>query len=419
MKTCNRLPAMAVRLVQLRWWLLAGLALAVLLAPSFLQVDLPWLPLLALLMIMAVFNGLTRWRIGQGEAGTGLLLGQFVVDLVGLGVMLYLAGGATNPFVSLLLLPVALAALSLPARRVGVIAGLAVATYTFLMVAAMPLRIEDAERATRLHLWGMWLTFVVSVALLAWFMTRMTAAIRERDRQIAEARENSLRDAQIVALGQLAAGAAHELGTPIGTLKILADELVADTRLPTDAQADLAVMQQQLVLCKEIIGNLSRRAGMERAGDMRAEPADRWLSSLLSRWRTLWPQATCQLEIGTPDGCPTIIVWPILDQAVLNLLNNAARIAPDDLRLVLTSEGETVRIAVQDRGPGFAPAILAGAGGEPLPSHEAGNGLGLWLTRNAVERLGGRLLLANMAGGGGCATIELPLRACLDMETNR
>lgn len=397
-----------LRLVQLRWWLLCGLALAVLSAPTFLDIALPLLPLLAVLALLAIFNLLAGRRVASSAFGIADMAGQLAVDLVGLGVMLYLTGGATNPLVSLMLLPVAVAALSLPARWVAGIAALAVALYSFLMLKALPLSIADVERATRLHLGGMWLTFVVSALLIAWFVTRMMAAIRQRDMELATVRENSLRDAQVLALGQLAAGAAHELGTPLATMKVLAGEVARDGRLPHDIQDDMQLLQQQLDVCKEIVGNLTRRAGIERAPEVQAAPADRLLVGLLARWRTLWPGADCQFEVRTPGEVPLIDSEPTLEQAIVNLLNNAARTAPHGLRLALSWDADWLRVAVSDCGPGFAPEVLAVGGSQPLPAHEHGNGLGLWLSSSAVARLGGRLKLANEESGG-CATLELPL----------
>ncbi len=404
--TANRLSTIRRRVVILRWWLIGGLTLAVLSAPTFLDIPLPLAPLLALLLLMAVFNLVVQLWAGDRDCAASDLAGQIAVDLVAMGVLLYLSGGATNPLVSLMLLPVAVAALSLSGRWVGGIAALAVALYSFLMLYSLPLPIADVARATRLHLGGMWLTFVVSAALLAWFITRMTASLRERDMQLVVAREEALRDAQVVALGQLAAGAAHELGTPLATMNVLAGELAQDARLPADARVDLDLLRRQIGICKEIVGGLTQKAGIERA--RQALAANDWLEGLLARWHTLWPSATCALEVANAGESPRIMVEAAIEQAIVNLLNNAAKIAPQDMRVVLDWDARHLVIAVHDRGPGFPPEILRRCGAEPLLAVAEGNGIGLWLTRAAVERSGGRLCLENVASGG-VATIELPL----------
>ena len=258
----------------------------------------------------------------------------------------------------------------------------------------------------------MWLTFVVSAGVAAWFITRMTASLRARDAQLAAVREQGLRDAQVMALGQLAAGAAHELGTPLATMAVLAGELRQDQRLPKDLVEDSAMLLNQVHVCKDIISGLTAKAGIARADVLRRMPAAVWLEDLLGYWRTLCPQTSCQLVVTGTGGVPQIGVDSTLEQAVINVLNNAGKYAPGALRLELAWDEHYLMIRVCDAGPGFPPEVLSGAGAAPLPAVGGGQGIGLWLTRTAVERLGGCLQLENHAGGG-VATVQLP-RLSLD-----
>lgn len=402
-------PAITLgRLVLLRWWLLGGLGLAVLAAPTLLDIALPWPLLFAVLLLLAAFNVAAMRRDAVASLSSAELSGQFAVDLAGMAVMFYLTGGVTNPLVSLMLLPVAAAALALPLRWAGGVAALAIGLYSFLLLYSLPLPVADAARATRLHLGGMWLTFVVSAGMIAWFVARMTISIRERDAQLATARELALRDSQVVALGQLAAGAAHELGTPLATMNVLVDELLREPALAPPLRDDLELLRQQIAACKEIIGGMTRQAGIARAEGDWSPAVGRWLEGLLARWRTLWPQASCLLEVA-PDARPLALpVDPALEQAVTNLLNNAARAAPHGLRLQAERAGDRLRIVVCDSGTGFPPEVLRCCGAQPVLPEGEGAGIGLWLTRAAVERLGGRMILENSATGGR-AIIELPL----------
>lgn len=393
------------RLILLRWWLLAGLATAVAAAPTVLDINVPMLPLLAVLLLLAAFNFLAARR----EAATpGELAGQIGVDLFGLAVLCYLTGGVANPLISLLLLPVAVAALALPLVWAAGIAALAIALYTFLLFYSLPLPIADAARATRLHLSGMWLTFVVSAVMIAWFVARMTASIRARDAQLAAAREQALRDAQVLSLGQLAAGAAHELGTPLATMNVLVDELLDEPTLAPSLREDLQLLRQQIAACKEIIGSLTRRAGFARADSDAATSVLSWLQALLARWRSLWPQASCRLEVEPQAAAHLFSPDPAFEQAVINLLNNAARVSPQNLAVRATLAGDRLCIAILDAGPGFPPEVLRSGGAQPLPSQGEGAGIGLWLSRAAIERMGGRMVLENTPTGG-LARLELPL----------
>ena len=402
------------RLVRLRWFLLAGELAAILAVPALLGIPLPTLPLLLVLLLLAGFNGLAARRLRQAAAmSPQALCLQIVIDLVALGVLLFLTGGAANPLVSLLLLPVAAAALILPWPWAAASAACAIALYSCLAVWFVPLSIADAGRATSLHLAGMWLTFVVSVILIAWLIVRMTASIRARDAALATAREQALRDERVVALGALAAGAAHELGTPLATMTVIAGELEREPALPAEARADLAVLRQQIAACKEIVTGLAARAGAARLEGARAVAVDAWLDGLLARWRATRPRAACFLDAAGQSPAPRIVVDATLEQAVVNLLNNAADTGADEIEATLAWNDGIITIEILDHGAGFTPQVLAQAGRAPLASGSGGAGIGLLLTQAAVDRIGGRLALTNRSGGGASARIELPLAAIL------
>ncbi|MBU0751265.1 MAG: sensor histidine kinase [Gammaproteobacteria bacterium] len=392
-----------------RWWVLAAAILVVLGVPMALDIALPTLPMLAVILVALVWNATSLRRLKTAtSAAPGELFTQLCLDLAVFGALLFFGGGATNPLVSLLLPSVAVAALTLPARLVAGIALLATATYSLLMVSFVPLPFDDPARAARLHLIGMWLTFVVSVALIGWFILRMTATIRSRDAELAHAREQSLRDERVLALGTLAAGAAHELGTPLATMAVLAGELEHDAEVGSDARADLSLLREQIAHCKRIITGLSERAGAQRAECAERMRCDDWMEAVHAGWLALRSDVQSTLEIVGAGATPIVAVEPTLEQGIINLLDNAARAGgPVDVRVDWDSY--YLKMEIGDHGPGFSAATLERAGHEPFPSHAAGSGIGLLLTRAAIERQGGRLVLGNRAAGGGLARVELPL----------
>lgn len=398
------------RLTSVRWIVLAVMFILVLAAPALLAIPLPREPLLAVIAVSTGFNLVVRLRLSRSDAATAMeLFGQLCFDIASLAALLFFSGGATNPLVSLLLPPVAIAALTLPVRHVQATGGLALTAYSALMVFYLPLPLADPARATRLHLVGMWLTFAVSAAMIGWFVLRMTALIRSRDAELAAAREQAMRTERVVALGTLAAGAAHELGTPLATMAIIAGELEHDTSLSALARADLQILRQQIGACKEIISGLSRRAGAERLEQAEAMRADLWLDALRQRWHSLRPQVGSRLGLQGNGPPPAIVADPTLEQAVLNLLNNAANAGGGEIDLNIGWNDATLVIEIRDHGPGFASRVLAQGGKAAFPVHAGGSGIGLMLTQSAVERLNGRLVLSNHPAGGAVARIELPL----------
>ncbi|NTV70480.1 MAG: HAMP domain-containing histidine kinase [Azonexaceae bacterium] len=397
------------RLVLGRWVVLAVLAQLIMIGPGLLDIPVPQAPLLGIIAIALLFNGAAQWRVARSATATANeLFSQLLFDVGMLSAVVFLSGGAANPLVSLLLPPVAVAALTLPARCVAIVTAIAIAAYSLLMVYFVPLPMPDATRATRLHLGGMWLIFVISAVMIGWIIVHTTRVIRQRDAELATAREQGLRDERVVAMGTLAAGAAHELGTPLGTMALLAGELANDRTLNEAARDDLKLLLQQIAVCKEIVTGLSRRAGAERLENSSLQAANRWLDHLRQNWHAARPQASSRLIIASDGEAPEIVADPRLEQAVLNLLNNAANATTIPLEIRLSWCTDNLCIDIRDRGPGFPEQVLALGGQESFPAHERGSGVGLMLTRSAVEQLGGTLTLMNPEEGGALARIELP-----------
>lgn len=400
------------RLILGRWLVLAGLALAALLMPPLLGIALPTPAILAILLLAAAYNGLSAYRLRRESASapssSNDLLVQLIFDMATLSAVVFFSGGATNPLISLLLPPVAIAALALPGRLVALVGGLSIVAYSLLMRFYLPLSVSDASQAAQLHLLGMWLTFAVSAMIIGWLIVRMTAEIRARDADLAAAREQALRDEGMLAMGTLAAGAAHELGTPLATISLLAGELASDSSLPAPLREDIGLIRQQVSQCKEIITGLSRRAGMERLENATLQPADQWLETLRQHWHAARPLVQSRLQCLGEGAAPRLVADPRLEQAVLNLLNNAANASNAPIALRLDWGDGHIRIDILDQGPGFPPGIIAHGGRASFPAHAGGSGVGLMLTCNAVEQLGGTLSLSNPAAGGALVSIELP-----------
>jgi two-component system sensor histidine kinase RegB len=398
------------RAVILRWWLLAAVAIAVSSAPTFLDIALPQLPMFAVAGLMAGFNGYIQWRAPAVDpVGNSELFGQLCVDLVALAILLYLSGGAANPLISFLLVPVAVAALSLPGGFAAAVALLAIGLYSLLMWQFLPLSAGDADRAARLHLVGMWITFVVSATMIAWFVARMTASIRERDNCLAAAREQALRDERVVALGALAAGAAHELGTPLATIAVVVGELEREVFQNPEVHADLALVKEQIGICKAIISSLTARTGVQRPDQLEVKDAGAWLQGVRARWHTMRPRVASRLTLEGSAAPSAIAIDATLEQAVVSLLNNAADAGGAEIDIRLDRDDATLRIVIKDGGPGFSNDVLHQAGRAPMPARSGGAGIGLMLAFSAVERMGGRLVLDNPSDGGGRACIELPV----------
>jgi len=402
------------RLILMRWLATLGEMMLIAAALPFFEVALPLPQMLTIVALLAGFNLVTQQRLARGGPVTGReLFAQLSVDITALTLLLFFSGGAANPLVSLYLPTIAIAAVLLPGRFVWGVAALSVAAYSLLVFFNVPLPVNDAGRAARLHLAGMWLTFVASAALIAWFAARMAAAIRRRDRLLAAAREDALRNERVIALGSLAAGAAHELGTPLATMAVLVGELSEHAGLDTETQEDLLLLREQLEHCKGIITSLAAHAGQTRAEGGSAIGLDAWLEQIIDRWRRLRPHAEAKVWLHGTACAPQIVGEATLGQALLNLFNNAADATGSgnsgEIEIEASWDAAQLRLEVRDRGPGFDEKVLLAAGRAFVTTREEGTGIGLFLAHAAVERLGGRITLINRQGGGAITRVELPL----------
>jgi two-component system sensor histidine kinase RegB len=406
------------RLVVLRYFVLAALGVALAAAEFGWDMQLPLQPVAAALAFLGLINLLTHLRLRTGWTVTDLeFFGNLLGDVLGLTLLLYFTGGSTNPLVSLYLLPLMVAATVLPVRYSWSVAALAVACYSLLLVWYLPLgeqhhRHEAAAAEFNLHVLGMWATFVVSAGLIAHFVASMAQSLRERDRLLAQAREDALRNERIVALGTLAAGAAHELGTPLATMTLLVDDMAERYAGQAYLQEDAAEMQAQIANCKAIISGLADSAGAARGESGRAQAADAFLDAVLAKWLLMRPAVSVECKWSDAAPAPSIIVEQTLFQAVINLFNNAADASPSTVEILGRREADQVVIEIKDRGPGLS-AEVARRAGEAFFSTKAsaGLGIGLFLANATIERFGGRVRLFNREGGGACTQIELPILA--------
>ena len=402
------------RLIALRTIALAGQSLAVWVASTLLNMTLPLRPLVSIIAAMVVVNLLTWWRMYRSwPVREGELFAHLVLDVVALSALLYFSGGSTNPFVIFYLLPLSLTAAALPAGYAWAIAAIMVACDSLLAFFYVPLPDSHApsEKDFAMHVLGMWLGFVLSAALIAWFAVRMAETRRSRDRLLAQMREDELRNERIVALGTLAAGAAHELGTPLSTMAVLAREMEQDAAATPAARGNLQVLREQIDRCKSILSTLSASAGQSRAEGGGRMPLENYLADIVDRWRTVRRGVSVQQRFEGPRPSPEIVAEQTLSQAIANVLNNAADASPDSVEIAARWNERELRLDICDRGEGLTPAAVEGAG-QPFFTTKApgqGLGLGLFLAHAALRRLGGEVRLYNREGGGVCTRLELPL----------
>lgn len=386
-----------------------GQTLAVLVVAHGLGMPLPFEVIGGVLLVLNLLTWLRLrfpWPVHEVE-----VFGQLLLDVLLLSALLYLAGGATNPFVLLFLLPLTIAAATLTAGYTWLLAATIVSCYTLLMFIYIPLPHFHITYDARFDpsAWGMWFGFVLGVGLVAYFVVKMGNTLRERERVLAEVRENALRDERLVALGALAVGAAHELGTPLGTMAVVLNELQHEHAAQPELAEKLHLLRNQVARCKDTLSNMLSSTEQARAEHGYSVALDSYMEDLLAQWSSMRPEAQLSYCWGSTLPGPQIVAEQALGQVITNILNNAADASEHSVEVEASCDDGQFIITVLDRGAGLTPMTQDHAGELFFTSKESGQGLGLFLAKAVLRRFGGTLTLLNREGGGACARVILPL----------
>jgi two-component system sensor histidine kinase RegB len=414
-------PAIAFRWVlRLRWAAIAGQLATILGASVAFRLRLPLVPLACIVGVTAATNlALVRWMAVPRSVSPGLVAAVLAFDTGSLGALLYFTGGPSNPFSVLFLVQVTIAALVIGAKYTSGIVILSVCTYALLFFDNMPLAgmqhmHHGGAGAFDVHLQGMFAAFTLAAGLIGGFVTRVSSALRERDAQLVAAQRSAATNERLVSLSTLSAGAAHELGTPLATIAVAANELERAAQRFDGAEVlrdDARLIRRQVDRCREIVHGLGARSGsaLGEAPEL-VEPIE-----LIRQIRAYLDDARAErLEIQATEARPLKVPPRGLAQAVGSLVRNALDASTDDtapIRVTIETKGRRARFSVVDRGHGIAPDDLPHIG-EPFYTKKppgTGMGLGVFLARAFADRLGGSLVISSDPGQGTCAVMELPI----------
>jgi two-component system sensor histidine kinase RegB len=398
-------------LTRLRWLAVIGQIGATVVASALLRLNLPLIPIALIIFLTAASNAVAVVETRLHKHVASLPQWLLLLDVGSLTALLYFTGGASNPFSVLYLVHVVMAVTLLGSAWTWLVMLLASACYAALFVWYIPLPVIPA------HVLGIghWLALALVAVLIAVFIGRVEGLLRERESELVEMRERVTRNEQLAALTTLAAGAAHELNTPLGTIAVVAKELEVGTDPSASRDSireDAQLIRREVDRCREIISRLRFDVGEDVSqrrpiavtslvknlrADLRAEEAGRLRVLIGSDVET----------VTAPGGA--------LEQALLVLLRNAFDASPPGAGVTLSiqrREGR-IRIEVEDRGAGMSEELLRHAGEPFYTTKEPGRGmgLGLFLVRLVAERCGATFSLHSKLGEGTRCVLELPPEA--------
>lgn len=372
-----------------------------------LAYQLPWTPLFSVIALELAFTfaSFAYYQNKQAIAQSALLI-QICADILFLSLLLFFSGGATNAFVSLLLIPIAIAAVTLPPQWLALVALLAIASYS-LLLWFLPMSVMHGNMQG--HFIGMGINFLFSALVVAVVVGKMARSINQRELAIAAYRENLLKQEQVTSLGVASAQITHQLATPISTVQLLADELSED--FPNNAV--ISDMQQQLARCSDSLHAFRAMVLDIKEQVTSAIAIKDLLAQVLDNLRVNHPEITVAL-CEQQASSTTVMADAALFPAIINLLNNAVQAtkanASDKICLTSCVKDGNWQFIIRDYGQGFTLGKLKQLGVKPVNSKQ-GLGMAVLLSHASLERLGGKLALTNHHQGGALVTLSLPVQS--------
>ncbi len=426
----QRLATNAKWLAKLRWVALVGQLATILTVQFWLEVELDLWPLASGLAVTGLSNAIyVAWLARHRHDAPGVsprtwyavLGGLTLLDLVVLSAMLWATGGPTNPFVIFYFVNVALSAVLLPAAWAWTACGVAIGAIG--LIYASHRSIEELTFAERLRplsssdgvplaVAGEFIAFAACACVIVSFLTRLTSELRDSEQRRRRAEELRARSEKLEALGTLAAGAAHELATPLSTIAVVAGEIERDIREQASSETlmeDMQLIRGELERCRAILDRMALDSGQMIGEAPRTVSATELCEELIDG---LSASQAARISLCIEPTSHTVTVPVVATaQALRGLVQNALDAEPNSQIEITASEvAEMLRFAIVDHGPGMSREVLDRLGEPFFTTKQPGRGMGLgwFLARSVVERLGGSIAVESIEGRGTRVTVELP-----------
>ncbi|WP_194867141.1 sensor histidine kinase [Pseudoalteromonas sp. PPB1] len=384
----------------------------VLISLWFLDKNLPEQPIFTVIALESVFQLASIYAYRKvSDVSPGAMVMQLVADILFLTVLLSFLGGASNAFVSLLLLPCIIAAVTVPPKFVVFISGAALAAYGYLYTV-VPMHHHGMHMGQ--HLLGMLVNFVFMVIVIVTIVTFLASRIQQRELALAKSREKQLQQEQVLALGSAAAQVTHQLATPIAHLSLLYEELSEDF----PQHPAVLDMQAPLAQCKTQLDGFRAQTELLKPHAQVNSQAFTMLWQQLHELLTLqFPEQVINCQL--PEQSFSVSGDPMLIPALFNLFVNAAKANEKCSALSLevsvslseqasAGSDRTWSLSIRDHGPGIAMDKLALIGKSVVDS-SSGLGMALLLSHATIERLEGTLHLSNHQTQGAVSVVTLPV----------
>lgn len=420
----------AQTLIQLRWFAIAAQIVTGFIAIQVLQLPVMLVEFALVVVAEVLFNCIALLHNRNPEEPTqNWLMWSVTFDLFAMTGLLFVSGGALNPFTILFIIQVAVASMMLEPVRLSIVVG--ISTFAFALLFTSPTTVSSMADPTHrqtgalmpsvapmlahhFHLLGMWLAYSVAAISIAVFTERLVRRLRVRQQEAQEAAVAAERSHRLASLAGLAAGAAHEIATPLSTIAVVASELEEFDPTRDDAETlhdDARLIVQEVRRCRSILDRMAVEAGYVRGDSLQSQDLASFLDDTVTRVHT--PERL-KTTVEAPMSWTSPQLGGALAHALSAVINNAILASNNSpVTLKVTIAEQKLRVRVQDFGQGMAPDVLARATEPFFTTRDTGRGmgLGLFLAHNVARTLGGELLIDSVLGQGTTVEFVIPTEA--------
>jgi two-component system, sensor histidine kinase RegB len=409
-------------LVFVRWIVIIGQLVTVSVVALGFRFPMQLTALIAIIALATVVN-LLGMIMRRGRALSDRAVAFYLAfDILQLSALLFLTGGLTNPFAVLVLGPIAVAAAVLGRDYSFALTFLAIICLAALFASPfdLPWNGGGSPRLPDLYQLGIWIALTLACGFIATYNWSVSGEARRISEALAEIQLTLAREQQLTALGTLAAAAAHELGTPLSTIAVVAKELGRDLPPGSPFAEDVALIQSQCDRCRSILAELARKPEDAEESPFNRLPMDQLIEAAAVPHRMPGIRLDIRNSAAPGVDMPILRRTPEIMHGLGNILQNAMQFATTAVRVETQTDAQRIAMTVSDDGPGFSPGLL-GRLGEPYLSlrdqeHEH-LGLGIFIAQTLLERTGAEVTFVNGLDGaleGAAVTIVWP-RAALSL----